>query len=354
MKLLHPKNLLIVLCLLMFGHLTMAVSVDDFLDRSYTNPKTKKVMRYRLFVPKNYDKTKQYPMVGFLHGCCEEADNEAQITSNEGAIFWAEDSIQKKHPSFVLAPNIGGAGLWANVSWENGNYRQDNYTLSESLENYINIIQELKKTYSIDSNRVYSTGLSMGGGGTWASLTRFPNLFAAAIPLCGYGDPSKMPLIKHIPVWTFHGDQDGSISVETTRELVKALKAAGGTVKYTEVAGYQHWIWHYAYTTPGLGVADWLFGQRRKSPITALADDKSSQVEMIAYPNPTKGEFSLLLPQGNFTKLQVYDMEGKPQYESNISSSEKEATLNLTSLPKGNYIIRLEGDKSYRKVITID
>ena len=162
-----------------------AATIDDFVDMSYTNPITKTVMKYRLFIPKNYDKTKQYPMVGFLHGAGQvDSNNITQITANNGALFWAADSIQKKYPSFILAPNSNGSeGYWGTAFWGDGNFLQESYELSESLENYINIINELKNKYSLDTNRLYSTGLSMGGAGTWASLTRFPNMFAAAIPI---------------------------------------------------------------------------------------------------------------------------------------------------------------------------
>ncbi len=110
-------------------------------------------------------------------------------------------------------------------------------------------------------------GLSMGAGGTWDALTRFPNRFAAAIPVSGYGDPDKMHLITHIPIRTFHGSADGIISVETTRELVRELKSAGGEPTYTEYAGATHGIWveepHNALTEEGL--VDWLFSHSKSS-----------------------------------------------------------------------------------------
>lgn len=228
-------------------------------------------MKYRLFVPKNYDNTKRYPLVGFLHGAGEvDGKNIKQVTVNDRCTYWADDSIQDKYPSFIIAPNMAGNdGPWATAYWNEGNFKQESYAISEALSNYINIIQELKNKYSIDSNRIYQTGLSMGGGGTWACLTRFPQLFAAAIPICGYGDPTKMGLVKDTPIWTFHGSNDQTIKPETTRALVTALKAAGGSVKYNEISNgpYSgHDVWEYAYKTKGLGLADWLFAQSKNAP----------------------------------------------------------------------------------------
>jgi len=91
---------------------------------------------------------------------------------------------------------------------------QDKITISESLQNYISIIELVTGQYSIDASRIYSTGLPMGSGGTLATLTGFPDMFAAAIPICGYGDVTKMPLIKDIPILTFHGSDDDVLNVE--------------------------------------------------------------------------------------------------------------------------------------------
>ncbi len=347
---------IIIILFLWLPLISGAVTVNDFLDLNYTNPTTKKIMKYRLFVPKQYDKTKLYPLVGFLHGAGEgDVNNTKQLTANDGCFHWADDSIQKKYPSFVLAPNIAGNdGPWATKGWENGSFNQDNYAISESLVNYINIIKELKLKYSIDSNRIYSTGLSMGGGGTWASITRFPKMFAAAIPICGYGDPTKMPLVKNIPIWTFHGAKDGIITVQATRDLVAALRAIGGKIKYTELPDVGHFIWDYAYRTKTLGLADWLFAQKREN-ITANDKPKLINLEMIVYPNPSKGELNIILPSNNYKEVSVLDITGRVVLTQTIKVNDVGVErLDLSGLQKGMYIISAKGETTLRKKVVIE
>lgn len=134
----------------------------------------------------------------------------------------------------------------------------------------IKIIEKLLEEYNIDRNRVYITGLSMGGYGTWSAIMNFPELFAAAIPVCGGGDVSKVDKIKDIPVWAFHAEDDGTVPVEQSRSVVKALSRVGGKVRYTELEksylssrGYDpHWSWIVAYENQL--VIEWLFEQRKK------------------------------------------------------------------------------------------
>ncbi|HEX8546335.1 MAG TPA: T9SS type A sorting domain-containing protein [Cytophagaceae bacterium] len=360
---LYKKTTLLFFSLCLLVQLTFAASIADFEEGSYTNPVTKTVMKYRLFKPKNYDKTKLYPLVGFLHGAGEfDWQNNAQVTANDGCLYWADDSIQNKYPSFIVAPNLHGNGeTWANSHWSKGNYNQDDITISEGLQNYINIIQELRKTYSIDSNRIYQTGLSMGGGGTWASLTRFPNLFAAAIPICGYGDPSKMSLIKHIPIWTFHGKDDFVVNTENTRKLVAALKAAGGNVRYDEVPepsgkDYDpHFVWLHTYHRrgKGYGLADWLFAQKKKGAITASEGLTSIALSIKAFPNPSNGNITLTLPNESFYELQVWDGTGKLVFNKQINNS-LEQKLDLGGLPKGIYSVSAVGATTQRISVLVD
>lgn len=249
-------------------------TADRFLHRAHTNPGTQFTMNYRLFVPDGYDSTQAYPIVFYLHGygdCNEE--NTKQLTKNEGATMWARESTQQEYPSFVLAPCLPkGSGIWPPSHWSFGNYHQDTLPISSRLRDALSILDLTIEQYRIDTNRVYIMGLSMGAGGTWDALTRFPNRFAAAIPVSGYGDPDKMHLITHIPIWTFHGSADGIISVETTRELVRELESAGGEPTYTEYAGARHGIWveepHNALTEEGL--VEWLFSHSKPSTSAKL------------------------------------------------------------------------------------
>ncbi|MDD4496475.1 MAG: prolyl oligopeptidase family serine peptidase, partial [Eubacteriales bacterium] len=120
------------------------------------------------------------------------------------------------------------------------------------------------KEYSIDKSRIYVTGLSLGGFGTWDIISRHPELFAAAIPVCGGGDPSYAEVLVDMPIWTFHGSADSIVPVEGTREMVEALKAAGSElIKYTEYENAEHNVWNMAYVEDDL--LTWLFGSTKKS-----------------------------------------------------------------------------------------
>ena len=118
----------------------------------------------------------------------------------------------------------------------------------------------MPKEYSIDPQRIYLTGLSMGGYGTWDLLARKPDLFAAGVPVCGGGDESTAEKFAKVPVWVFHGDKDTAVPVGRSRTMVEALKKAGGHPKYTEYAGVGHNPWDKAYADPKL--MNWLFKQK--------------------------------------------------------------------------------------------
>jgi predicted peptidase len=108
---------------------------------------------------------------------------------------------------------------------------------------------------------VYLTGISMGGYGSWDLAARMPEWFAAVIPICGGGDETTAPKLKGLPIWCFHGAADKAVPVERSRTMVEAVKAAGGTVQYTEYEGVGHDSWSPAYRDPA--TLDWLFRQRR-------------------------------------------------------------------------------------------
>jgi predicted peptidase len=215
---------------------------------------------YRLWVPKDYDKTQKYPLVVYLHGAGERGtDNEKHIAKN-GAPKLANE-LQEKQQCFVLAPQVPDGKRWVEVDWGQKEPHKMPVEPSEPMRLLLQLLDELPKEFSLDDKRFYLTGLSMGGFGTWDLLVRRPNLFAAAIPICGGADNSTAPLIKHIPIWTFHGDADGTVFVGRTRSMVEAMKAAGADIKYTEYPGVGHNAWDKAYAEPGL--FDWLLAQRK-------------------------------------------------------------------------------------------
>ncbi|MBK6284635.1 MAG: phospholipase [Draconibacterium sp.] len=170
---------------------------------------TNYTMPYRLFVPEGYDSTKIYPLVLFLHGAGERGtDNESHIAYIRGAKLWAEKTNQAAHPCFVIAPQCPADKQWVNTNWSNGSYSIDNVTVSNELLMVKDIIASLQHEYKIDSTQMFVTGLSMGGYGTWDFILRYPQMFKAAIPICGAGDPSKAGRIRKTPLRVFHSSDD--------------------------------------------------------------------------------------------------------------------------------------------------
>jgi predicted peptidase len=129
------------------------------------------------------------------------------------------------------------------------------------LKLLVEMLPELQKEFNLDMDRVYVSGGSMGGFGTWELLQARPDLFAAAVVLCGGGNPSKAPTFAHVPVWLFHGDKDKTVPVGRSREMVAALKKAGGDPRYTEFKGLKHNIGQAVVAEKDL--LPWLFAQKR-------------------------------------------------------------------------------------------
>jgi predicted peptidase len=134
--------------------------------------------------------------------------------------------------------------------------------MSKELALVVQILDSVAKQFSIDSSRVYVTGQSMGGYGTWDVILRYPGKFAAAIPVCGAGDPTQAKLIADLPVWAFHGDKDHTVPVKGSRQMLAALKAAGSGARYTEYPGVGHDSWRKAWSEEEL--IPWLFQQQNK------------------------------------------------------------------------------------------
>lgn len=239
--------------------------IDDFLSFTFKDPETGIEIPYRLFVPEGTTDRK-YPLVVFLHGAGERGtDNYLQLAGNRGAIVWAQPRYQVTHPCFVLAPQCPPNSSWSTLFTD----RKNPFNPEKPLLAVIKIIRKLLDEYNIDENRIYITGLSMGGYGTWSAIMNFPELFAAAIPICGGGDVSKVERIKDIPIWVFHAEDDPVVPVENSRVLVKKLAEIGGKVRYTEYEkGFMekhgwdpHGSWIPAYESQE--VVEWLFEQSR-------------------------------------------------------------------------------------------
>ena len=209
--------------------------VGSFKKGEHTYQNT--TLPYRLFIPDNYDSTISYPMVFCLHGAGERGtDNERHIWKHELANAWAKTEVQTKYPCFVLAPQCPKVKKWNYVHFGKGTYSMDTLPVGNELLTALNLLDSILETYTIDMNRQYITGLSMGGYGTWDAISRYPQRFAAAVPMSGAGDPRKAPLFQNLPIWIFHNTNDQIVPVSGSRDMVKAIENNGFKVIKTESA----------------------------------------------------------------------------------------------------------------------
>jgi predicted peptidase len=240
-----------LLAILLSGAVQAALPVDGFEGRVFK--KGRSTMPYRLFIPAAYDKANKYPLVIWLHGAGGAGtDNLRQISNDNyyGPHLWSSMESQSKYPSFVLVPQTTGA--WA---------VPDPKKLSDEETMTLALIESLEKEFSIDPGRIYLSGQSNGGNGTWDLLTKRPTVFAAGVPLCGGGNPALAPRIANIPIWAFHGAKDEVIPVTYSRNMIRQIRMLGGSPKYTEYPDVGHDVWLHALKEPGL--VDWLFSQHR-------------------------------------------------------------------------------------------
>lgn len=193
----------------------------------------------------------------FLHGSGERGnDNEAQL--KWGVINFASPENMKLYRPIVIAPQCPNNTDWANFS------DADMSLLpipTKPMKLLIELINQTIKNFPVDTNRIYITGLSMGGFGTFDAISRYPNLFAAAVPVCGAGDVSKAQDIAHIPIWIFHGALDNAVNPGADQNMVKALTKAGAHPGFTQYPETGHFSWIAAYSDPMMMA--WLFKQHK-------------------------------------------------------------------------------------------
>ncbi len=258
-------------------------------------------MPYRLLLPENYNPGKKYPLILNLHGRAGIGDDNESQMRNWTAVF-VDENWRKKYPCVVVAPQSWDS--WAifneripeltpeqieafSPAWQarfNSGRISTDMVSTGSLTMAFLLVEKIARDYSIDTKRIYVMGHSMGGFGSWNAIWAEPDKFAAAIPSAGGMPPWKdVSRFRNVPVWTFHGDIDPTVSVEYTRDIFAAMKALGGNLKFTELKNVKHNASQYAFyyqsddsgnghTThtssdlcdPTPNVWDWLFRQKLK------------------------------------------------------------------------------------------
>jgi predicted peptidase len=220
------------------------------------------VFNYQVLRPIKIEEGKKYPIVIFLHGAGERGDdNRAQLKYFPEMM--AKPEYREKYPCFLIAPQCRTGESWAGFGRRRGAAGDAPTEPTDQLKVVMQILDNSLKMYPVDSNRIYLTGLSMGGFGSWDWATREPDRFAAVVPICGGGDESKADKLTKTPIWAVHGDTDEVVKVEQSRRMIEAIKKAGGDPKYSELKGVGHNSWTPAYSDPK-GIVPWMFEQRKK------------------------------------------------------------------------------------------
>lgn len=222
---------------------------------------------FRLLVPRPEPgaKSDPAPVVLFLHGAGERGtDNMAQLKHFPEKM--AQPEWRARYRCFLIAPQCEPDQQWVDAPWSDKASKPMAAEPSEMMQVAIAALEKVRTEHAaaIDPARVYLTGLSMGGFGTWELAMRHPDWFAAAAPLCGGGDESLASRLKTLPVWAFHGKEDTVVWPERSERLVAAVNQAGGQAKLSLLPGVGHDAWTPAYD-PKSGLLDWLFGQSRPS-----------------------------------------------------------------------------------------
>ena len=191
-------------------------------------------MNHLLYLPDGYEEKDSWPLLIFLHGVGERGDDLEKVKLH-GPPKLIEAG--KKFPFVVISPQCRRRGWW-------------------QPEAVAQLVETAVKTHKIDRRRVYLTGLSMGGYGTWATATKFSHLFAAVVPICGGGEPADAARMKAVPTWAFHGAKDRVVPLKQSEDMVSALETAGGNVKLTTYPDADHDSWTVTYENDK--VYEWL------------------------------------------------------------------------------------------------
>ncbi len=210
-------------------------------------------MNYLLYLPENYEQKEKWPLLLFLHGSGERGDNLDLVTIHGPPMLVKKG---KQFPFIVISPQCPKGQLWQPIE-------------------LTALLDDVEKKYRVDKDRVYVTGLSMGGFGTWSLAAHTPYRFAALAPICGGGEKFWVKKIKHVPIWVFHGAKDTGVPLERSSSLVEVLKKANADVTFTVYPDAGHNSWTESYDNPKL--YEWFLKQKRKPEAEVKAAEKKAE-----------------------------------------------------------------------------
>jgi len=245
--------------------LQLAYSQGDFEAKQLVTSNND-TLRYRELLPDNYNPQQKYPLVLFLHGAGERgSDNQAQLI--HGSMMFTNPVNREKYPAIVLFPQCPRDYFWSFERRPEGRLDVNSFPADYKISSILQAVKDLLDQYiakgCIDVNRIYIMGLSMGGMGTFDMVCRFPDVFAAAIPICGGINPERLKATAgKVKFRIYHGDKDDTVPVENSRKAYRALKEYGADVEYFEIVGCDHGSWNPAFNQPDF--LSWLFQQRKR------------------------------------------------------------------------------------------
>lgn len=222
---------------------------------------------YRLLLPGNYDDTKKYPLVIFLHGSGERgSDNEKQLV--HGAKLFLREDVRRDYPALVVFPQCPQNSFWSNVAFNQDKDGKRKLSFlaegepTKAMALAQGLINQLLTSYPIKKKQVYVAGISMGGMGTFELVRRNPALFAAAIPICGGANTATAAQMKKTNWWIFHGAKDNVVPLALSQEMYDALLKEKSKAKLTIYPDADHNSWDPAFSESEF--MSWLFSQKRK------------------------------------------------------------------------------------------
>lgn len=225
-------------------------------------------LNYRVLMPTDFEEQKKYPLVLFLHGAGERgSDNESQLL--HGSSLFTDPLNRGAFPAIVLFPQCPKESYWAQVQIDRSSYPialdfEQEKEPTPALQSVMHLVEDYSKKSFVDTNRIYVIGLSMGGMGTFEILWRLPDIFAAAIPICGAGVPElTMAYAKRVSLWIFHGAQDNVLAPKESVKMVQELLSNGARPRFTLYDFAGHGSWDPAFAEPQL--LPWLFSHRKNT-----------------------------------------------------------------------------------------
>lgn len=219
-------------------------------------------LKYRVLFPENYDKSRHYPLVLFLHGAGERGnDNEKQLI--HGSFLFTKPENRKNHPSIVIFPQCPENEYWVKLNEKGDRFDfPENAEISKPLSLVKRLIDTYKKKEAVDKNRIYVAGLSMGGMGTFDLICRYPTYFAAAMPICGAVKEKRLHKVKNLPIRIFHGTDDTIVKPDFSRNAFNELKKEGSEkVELILYPGVGHNSWDSAFASEDF--LSWMYGFKK-------------------------------------------------------------------------------------------